>query len=469
MTDDSKTTDGDGFPRERAAELFRSHQQSIHERTDRLFAGLMPLQWLGAIVLAVWVSPLSWSGVDSRVHMHVWLAIVFGGAITLYPVLLALTRTGQASTRHVIAVGQMLMSALLIHITGGRIETHFHVFGSLAFLAFYRDWRVFIPATVVVGLDHFLRGVFWPQSVYGVLAASPWRAVEHTAWVVFEDVFLAIACRQSLQEMRDIAVQRASLEFTNQRIERTVAQRTQELQRTLQELARSNGELTQFAYAASHDLQEPLRKIVSFGDMLSQHLDGILDAKAQDFLQRMQRSAVRMETLIEDLLILARVSSDAEPFEDVELGAVTREVLSDLEARIAESGGRVKVGRLPTLKTHPLRMRQLLQNLISNALKFRKKDQPPHVLVKGRMLSNGFCEITVQDNGIGIEDQYLSQIFKPFQRLNSRVEHEGNGMGLTICDKIVARHGGSISVKSVPGKGSIFTVLLSAASPGVLL
>jgi two-component system, sensor histidine kinase and response regulator len=196
----------------RAAQLFAEARYNIHHRTDRLFAGLMAFQWLMGIAFALWVSPLAWDGPVSRTHLHVWAAIVVGGIISLFPALLGLFRPGQPSTRYVIAVAQMLMGALLIHLTGGRIETHFHVFGSLAFLAFYRDWRVLIPATVVVALDHMLRGFFWPQSVYGVVVASHWRWLEHAAWVLFEDVVLFVACRRSIVEMQDTAERTATLE-----------------------------------------------------------------------------------------------------------------------------------------------------------------------------------------------------------------------------------------------------------------
>ena len=127
-------------------------------------------------------------------HPHVWSAVVLGGVLSFFPMVLAVLRPGRASTRYVIAVAQMLWSALLIHLTGGRIETHFHVFGSLAFLAFYRDWRVLVPATVVVAADHLLRGLYFPQSVYGVLTGGTWRWLEHAAWVLFEDVFLVMSC-----------------------------------------------------------------------------------------------------------------------------------------------------------------------------------------------------------------------------------------------------------------------------------
>jgi len=158
--------------RQRVRDLYAEHRRSIFERTDRMFAALMFFQWAAGIAAAVWLSPKTWAGSYSQTHIHVWAAVFLGGVISLFPISLAVLRPGKDSTRYVIATSQMLMSSLLIHLTGGRIETHFHVFGSLAFLAFYRDWRVLVPATVVVAADHFLRGMFWPESVYGVLAVS---------------------------------------------------------------------------------------------------------------------------------------------------------------------------------------------------------------------------------------------------------------------------------------------------------
>ena len=172
----------------RADELFEQSQRDIHRRTDRLFAGLMAFQWLAGIVFALWVSPLAWSGPSAARTSTSGPRSSLGGIISLLPGAARAAAPGARVDALHIAVAQMLMGALLIHLTGGRIETHFHVFGSLAFLAFYRDWRVLVPATIVVALDHMLRGIFWPQSVYGVLVASQWRWLEHAAWVVFEDV-----------------------------------------------------------------------------------------------------------------------------------------------------------------------------------------------------------------------------------------------------------------------------------------
>jgi PAS domain S-box-containing protein len=201
---------------ERANQLFDEQRQDIYRNTDQLFAKLMLFQWLAAILMAFIISPRTWTGQSSAIHIHVWAAIFLGGAISLFPIWMTRVWPGAAITRHIIAVAQMLMSALLISVTGGRIETHFHVFGSLVILSFYRDWRVLIPATIVVGLDHFLRGVYWPYSVYGVLGASPWRSIEHAAWVVFEDIFLVISCFRSIREMRSIANRTAALEASEQ-------------------------------------------------------------------------------------------------------------------------------------------------------------------------------------------------------------------------------------------------------------
>ncbi|MFL6541322.1 MAG: ATP-binding protein [Chthoniobacterales bacterium] len=196
----------------RAEELFQQHRQEIFRNTDQLFARLMLVQWIAAIVAAVIITPQTWGGTGPQSQLHVWTAIMMGAAISLFPIWMTRARPGSVATRQVIAVAQMLMSALLISLTGGRIETHFHVFGSLVILSFYRDWRVLVPATIVVALDHFLRGIYWPYTVYGVMAASPWRSIEHAGWVVFEDIFLVISCLRSIREMRSIANRTAALE-----------------------------------------------------------------------------------------------------------------------------------------------------------------------------------------------------------------------------------------------------------------
>ena len=192
-------------------------------RAERMFLWLMVAQWLFGIFIAVVVSPYAWEGKTRHVSNHVWAAVVLGGLLSALPIALIILRPGWVGTRHVIAFSQVMWSALLIHLTGGRIETHFHVFGSLAFLAFYRDWKVLVTATVTVAADHFLRGLFIPESVYGVADASIWRFAEHAGWVVFEVAVLAYGIWLSLKELRRIAENVAQVEAFAEREALTAA------------------------------------------------------------------------------------------------------------------------------------------------------------------------------------------------------------------------------------------------------
>ncbi len=236
------------------------------------------------------------------------------------------------------------------------------------------------------------------------------------------------------------------------------------LSQKMAELSRSNDELEQFAFVASHDLQEPLRKIQAFGDRLRTKCNGLLPPETLDYLDRMQGASARMRTLIDDLLTFSRVIRDSQPFAPVELAQVAREALGDLEVRIERSGGRVEVGELPCIEADATQMRQLLLNLIGNALKFQPPGGHPVVKVSARTFASiagePYCELAVQDNGIGFEEQYSEKIFAVFQRLHGRGEYEGTGVGLAICRRITDRHQGSISAKSQPGQGATFTVTL---------
>lgn len=248
------------------------------------------------------------------------------------------------------------------------------------------------------------------------------------------------------------------LKALNESLEQKVQERTAELRR-------SNEELQQFAYVASHDLQEPLRKIQAFGDRLQSTARDSLSEEALDYLTRMRNAAGRMQGLINDLLTYSRVTTRAQPFEPVDLSKVLDEVLSDLEISISEAGARVESGDLATIDADPVQMQQLLQNLIGNAVKFRRQDEPPVVRISGRFVeegcANGPCyEIQIADNGIGFEQKYAERIFAVFQRLHGRGEYSGTGIGLAVCRKIVDRHSGKITVQSEPGVGSTFTVTL---------
>lgn len=246
------------------------------------------------------------------------------------------------------------------------------------------------------------------------------------------------------------------------------------LARKAAELARSNAELEQFAYVASHDLQEPLRKIQAFGDRLKAKLDALKVEDGREFLERMQSAAARMQRLINDLLTFSRVisSKSEQPFVQVNLAQVTKEVLSDLEVRIEQTKAHIDVGNLPTIQADPMQMRQLLQNLIGNALKFQPPNGKPQIEVQAQLVRKPFngaaaggpeqelCEISIRDNGIGFDEKYADRIFAMFQRLHGRNEYEGTGVGLAVCRRIADRHGGTIAAKGKPGEGAVFTVTL---------
>jgi PAS domain S-box-containing protein len=213
--------------------IFEAQLTLIHRRTDRLFVWLMLAQWAASIIGALVILPRIWTGDSGSVNFHAGASILLGGLIVSLPIALAVYRPGDAMTRHAMAVAQMLMSGLLIHLTGGRIETHFHVFGSLAFLAFYRDPWVLVTATIVTAADHAIRSVFWPMSIFGLASGVPWRAVEHAAWVIFEDIFLWVAISQNRRQLAQVAQRQSRLSALNGRVEQQVATRTEQLSEAL--------------------------------------------------------------------------------------------------------------------------------------------------------------------------------------------------------------------------------------------
>ncbi|MCC6126112.1 MAG: hypothetical protein IT426_14215 [Pirellulales bacterium] len=247
--------------------------------------------------------------------------------------------------------------------------------------------------------------------------------------------------------------------------------------RYAEELERSNRELEQFAYVASHDLQEPLRKIRTFSDRLLLKQAEKLDDDGRECLERMQSAAVRMQSLIDGLLSLSRVTTRGQNFEVVDLAQIAAEVVSDLEEPIQKLNGMVEVGKLPSIQADPLQMRQLIQNLIANALKFHREGVPPVVCISGRYVhgpesrkagqspTDEQCRIVVEDNGVGFEEKYAERIFGIFQRLHPRDVYDGTGIGLAICRRIAEHHGGTIAAHGSPDKGCTFEVLLPVAHP----
>lgn len=276
--------------------------------------------------------------------------------------------------------------------------------------------------------------------------------------VIITYILVGVGVSWLLEQLRQ---QRTTLEARVQR-------RTQQLKDANDELKRSNQELEDFAYIASHDLQEPLRKILAFGDRLRSKYRQELPVDATDYIDRMLRATDRMRLLIEGLLTYARVSSRQIPYTQVSLDEVVAEVLSDMEVTVQEKQAKIQVDDLGEIEASEIQITQLFQNLVSNALKFHQPDKPPEVhIFTERVFMPGnsqsldkYCKIVVADKGIGVSEEYLDKIFTIFQRLHGRSEYDGTGIGLAVVRRIVERHGGKISVSSTVGEGTRFEVLV---------
>jgi len=242
-----------------------------------------------------------------------------------------------------------------------------------------------------------------------------------------------------------------------------------------EELERSNRELEKFAFVASHDLSEPLRKILFFSDRLQQKSSGSLDGQMRDYIRRMRDVAMRMQTMINSLLTYSRITDRGRTFSHVNLGDAVAVALSNLEITIRETGADITVEKLPVINANRSLIIQLFQNLIGNSLKFHQKDTSPRIRIHGEITgesitgigeeSHAFCGIYVEDEGIGFDMVYIERIFRLFERLHGRDAYEGSGMGLGICRKIVECHGGDITAESEPGKGATFIVSLPIKGP----
>jgi diguanylate cyclase (GGDEF)-like protein len=302
--------------KQRTEEYYRQARNELTVLVDHMFAWLLAAEWLGMIAAALVISPRVWSGTSSGVHPHVWAAVLAGPAFIFPAISLAILFPTRQITRHVVAVAQILVSILLIDITGGRIETHFHVFGSLAFLAFYRDWRVLTTASALTAVDHVVRGIWWPESVYGIVTVSPWRWIEHAWWVAFEDTFLFLSIKRSIREMWAVAASKARL-YTGAHHD------------VLTGLA--NRRLLQESFESSPQKHAPLMRAVLFIDLdRFKHANDTLGHTIGDKLLQLVASRLVEAVAFRDTL--ARVGGD-------EFVILMEDVAS--EAAAIEAGGRL--------------------------------------------------------------------------------------------------------------------------------
>ncbi|HEY4312392.1 MAG TPA: ATP-binding protein [Pirellulales bacterium] len=479
---------------DRATGILAGELHTIRARTDRVFAVLLTLEWIVGLATALWISPYTWAGSESRVHPHVLAAAALGVLFTLVPLFLIWRKPGDVLTRQVVAFSQMSWSALLIHLSAGRIETHFHIFGSLAFLAWYMDVRVLVTATAVVVADHLARGTYWPESVFGSATASNWRAIEHSAWVLFEDVFLAIWIHFGLRTLWSSSLQQARLRHTNFLIENKVRDRTGELQayademqtaqRKLQkqaralasqadELKRANQEAQQanrakseFLANMSHEIRTPMTAILGFADILSDSLD---KPEQLDAITTIKRNGAYLLELVNDILDLSKI--EAGKFQVEKIRCTTLGIIADvaslMRVRAAAKGLPLDVeyiGPIPeSIETDPTRLRQILINLIGNAIKFTEIGRV-RLLVTTRYLPQGpRLRIDVVDTGLGMTPDQVSRLFTPFTQADASTTRRfgGTGLGLSISKRFAQMLDGDLSANSTLGKGSTFRLEIS--------
>ncbi len=430
------TSDTDLSADPRVTQLFHERYRAMCVRVDHMLARLMVVQWVASIVVAAWISPLAWAGKESALHAHLLASIVVGGAITSLPVWLAAKAPGEQSTRYVIAVGQVLWSTLLVHLTGGRIETHFHFFVSLAILAFYRDVRVLVPATIIVATDHFFRGLYWPESVYGVLNPEWWRFLEHAGWVVFLDSFLFLQCDRTYKELHQHCEQQIALEDATQaRMERLAA-------------------IGQLAASVGHELRNPLGAIRNAHTYIDRRLGDDVDPKVRRFMGIISRELDASSKIIGNLLDFSRPRQPVlapcplRPLVDEAIGVVPARPQVNILNEVPEE--------MPVHDLDRDQFRQVFVNLIQNASEAYAEGAGGEIRISAEPAEEGAWVVSVADTADGMPPDVLARIFQPL--FSTKVK--GTGLGLAVVAGMVERHGGELTAESKIGEGTTFRLRL---------
>ncbi len=451
--------------------LLANELRALHSHIDRLFAVVMAVQWAGAIVAASVFSPLAWAGTQPSVHPHMFAAAFIGGLLAIPTICLALLRPGHRTTRSLIAIAQVLFSSLLIHLLGGRIETHFHVFGSMAFLALYREWRLLIAPTAVVAADHLLRGVFWPQSVFGVATAQVWRTLEHAGWVLFEVTVLSYGCAHGMRLMRESCIARAELAQAQARTEAIVEERTRELVHAREAAEAASRAKSDFLANMSHEIRTPMTAIIGYAELLdTPGADTTLTTGAASTIRT---HASHLLSIINDILDMSKIEAGRMTVEAVatDCRGIVREVVDLLRPRAAAKGltlGATVDDATPGhIRSDPMRLRQILVNLVGNAIKFTAEGSV-HIRVIAEPESR-IIRVRVEDTGIGMTEEQRAVVarFEAFSQGDGSMSRRfgGTGLGLRISNALAGMLGGGLAVESTPGRGSVFTLTIASGDP----
>ncbi len=407
---------------------------------DARHRGMLILLWAHAIAL-----PLLALGYGTPL----WHSLAEGVIVGVCALPATFVRTGGRRPRALLVTfGLLTCSATLVHVMHGAIEAHFHYFVIVAVLALYEEWTSYLAAIFYVLFQHVVGSAFADHSIF-MHGGNPWT------WSAVHAGFITALCAASVVNWRAAEAMRAE---TREALD-ALADANATLMHRATDLERSNRELEEFAYVASHDLAEPLRSIGSYLELIERRTE--LDEQSKVFFGNVQSGAQRMSRLIDDLLRYSRTGRSALERKPVSSEQIVDETMRGLANQLDEAGARVELGDLPMVEADPVLLGQVFQNLLANAVKFRA-DAPPVVRVSGRELPDGW-EFSVQDNGIGVPAAHADKVFKMFKRLHRRDEYEGTGIGLSVCQRIVERHGGEIHVEPVDDGGSRFVFTVSRA------
>ena len=462
------------------ATAFERDMHTIRCETDRLFAWILPVEWVAALVFTLWASPTLWSGGSISNVGLASAALGLGGLFTLAPAVLARYRPGRRTTRHAVALGQMAFAALVIHLLAGRLEAHFLIFSSLAILAFYRDAQVLYIALASVAADHFLRGVLWPESIYGIAEPSAWRWLEHTSWAGLEAAFLIGACKRSEREMTGIAHRHVKLMRLQGDTSDLVGRRTEELAAArLRLIAAAKLELAgQLAAGVAHEVRNPLGIILAGLNYLEQE-DVFRAPDVRQLLGDMEDAVIRADAIVRELLDLARPEELS--LHPGLLDCEIRACLHLLRAKLEETHVRVALDLpddLPSVAMDASKLHQVFLNLFMNALqamgpnggtlsvstweRHRRRGDPSTGSREGDLFRPGQRTVVVHvdDTGPGLGVEQLTRVFDPFY--STRRGSGGNGLGLSVVHMIVGLHGGTVTIENRDAGGARATLVFPA-------
>ncbi len=475
--------------RERAIQLVNQQSATIGRRTDRLFAWLFVLQWLVGIVAAVGISPdtlrhTGWSVFSVGGDPLCWITFA-GTPATLIPLVAIWRWPGTRPTRYIVAASQMVWASLLFQLTGGHIGSHFPVFGSLAILACYRDWRVLVLAASIVLLHNLGHGSFWSP-----LGDTAFQAWERLVFVLLEVAALVLMIRLTERENWLSAISQARLEEANHRLDIEFRQRTENLrqytgrlERIRDELHIQAGELQKARAAAdeanaaksnlvatvSHEIRTPMTAILGYADVL---IGSLAEAEQLKAARTIRRNSEYLLKLVDDILDLSKIESGKLDIELVPCSPrqIVNDVVQLMQVRADAKQLALKVEfdeSVPrSIHSDPMRLRQILLNLVSNAIKFSSRGEVQIAVVSVAVRETPLLELRVRDQGIGMTPRQIEKLFSPFSQGDESTSrlYGGSGLGLWISRRLANLLGGEIDVESEPGRGSTFIVTIAATS-----